>query len=143
MNIYIYTEWYIFKYEASDYSNSSEWIRIPYHNKELDFYGDYSENSLYYLWNTHEKTFCQEFTSVLVTRSPCSTPETLLLWNNIQEDAPGEYKRPVVNFKELLLKNLLKLRPSLNLLVFVQAPCVFLSEARVKFGYLLIKSGIT
>lgn len=48
------------------------------------------------------KPFCQEFhirSSYVFTMF---NPETLFLWNNIQEDAPGIYKRQVVNFKELL-----------------------------------------
>lgn len=48
------------------------------------------------------KPFCQEFHIRSSYAFTMFNPETLLLWNNIQEDAPGEYKRPVVNFKELL-----------------------------------------
>ena len=46
--------------------------------------------------------FCQEFHIRSSYTFTMFKPETLFLWNNIQEDAPGKYKRPVVNFKELL-----------------------------------------
>lgn len=46
--------------------------------------------------------FCQEshiFSSYTFTMF---NPETLFLWNNVREDAPGTYKRQAIKLKELL-----------------------------------------
>ena len=46
--------------------------------------------------------FCQKFhIDFSYTVTPFN-PEMLFLWNNIQEDSPGKYKRQVIQFKVLL-----------------------------------------
>lgn len=48
------------------------------------------------------KPFCQEFHIHSSYTFTMFNPETSFLWNNIREDAPGKYKKQVINFKELL-----------------------------------------
>lgn len=51
---------------------------------------------------THEtllrSPFCQKFHIDSSYTFTMFNPETLFLWNNIQEDSPGKYKRQVIQF---------------------------------------------
>lgn len=138
MNIYIHTEWYIFKYGASsDYSNS-KWIRIPYHNKELDlFYGDYREFIILLVKHSWEN-LCQEFHIRSSYAFTMFNPGNVIALEQHSRRCPGEYKRPVVNFKELF--KICSSQASLNLLVFVQ-PCVSCQRHRLNLVTFWSKSG--